>query len=102
LIKEFWLAHRINHGRYEQVNAEIKKDFKIIAVKDIKKGGEILLDYNRNVLCLNCFEENCFFDNIFMDCYCGDARKWGEATSIVSFVPDIFASNAIIKVKLVV
>ncbi len=30
------------------------------------------------------------------------ARKWGEATSIVPFVTDIFASNAIIKVELVV
>ncbi len=25
-IKEFWLAHRINHWMYEQVNAEIKTD----------------------------------------------------------------------------
>ncbi len=30
------------------------------------------------------------------------ARKWGEATSIVPFVTDIFALNAITKVKLVI
>ena len=79
LLKEFWLAHRINHGMYEQVNADIRTDYKIIAVKDIKKGEEIFLDYNRDVLCLNCYEENCFVNNTIMDCHCSDCKEMGRS-----------------------
>jgi hypothetical protein len=33
LIREYWLAHRINHGRNDTINVSIGKDYKISIVK---------------------------------------------------------------------
>jgi hypothetical protein len=61
LIREYWLALRINHGMFEDTNVEITNVYKVITTKKIYKGEEIILDYNRDVLCSHCDVENCFF-----------------------------------------
>jgi hypothetical protein len=45
-IWEYWLAHRINHGRNDTINVTIGKDYKVIATRKICKGEELFLDYN--------------------------------------------------------
>jgi hypothetical protein len=37
LIQEYWLAQRINHGHFEQVDVVITKDYKISAKRKIFK-----------------------------------------------------------------
>jgi hypothetical protein len=75
LIQEYWLAHRINHGRYEQVNVAITGDYKISALRTINKGEELFLDYNRDILCSHCNEESCFKHNMLVIGVCSDCKK---------------------------
>jgi hypothetical protein len=62
-IKKYWLAHKINHGHFKQVNTVFTKDYKISARRQIFKGEELFLDSNRNILCSNFNKENCFSEN---------------------------------------
>jgi hypothetical protein len=59
LIQVYWLAHRINHGCFEQVNFVTTKDYKISVKGKIFKDEELFLDYNIDVLCSHCNKENC-------------------------------------------
>ncbi len=57
LREEFWFAHRMQHGSGAAVNIKIKSDYTLIALRKIRKGEELLFDYNRDVLCLTCKTE---------------------------------------------
>jgi hypothetical protein len=79
LIREYWLAHRINHGRNDTINVAIGKDYKVIATRKILKGEELFLDYNRDVFCSNCHVESCFANNVITNTLCSECNKVQES-----------------------
>jgi hypothetical protein len=85
LREEFWFAHRIQHGSGVAVNIKIKSDYTLSALRKIRKGEELLFDYNRDVLCLTCKTEtrlcNKFGTASELCSECNMKRKHGKSCS---------------------
>lgn len=82
LEEEFWFAHRIQHGSGPRSNVKIKENYSLIALRDLRVGEELYLDYNRNINCPSCMKETGFCDALdysFYLCYeCYKKRKNGK------------------------
>ena len=82
LKEEFWFAHRIQHGSGPAANVKIKNNYSLIALRDLRVGEELFLDYNRNINCPSCNKETGFcdaFDFSMYLCYeCYKKKKKGK------------------------
>jgi hypothetical protein len=97
LIWEYWLAHRINHGRNDTINVAIGKDYKVIATRKIYKGEELFLDYNRDVYCCNCHVESCFVHNDITNTLCSECNKVEESNKHCEICVRYICSNCYYK-----
>ncbi len=82
LKEEFWFAHRIQHGSGPAANVKIKENYSLIALRDLRIGEELFLDYNRNMNCPICNKETGFCDALDLSMYlcyeCYKKKKKGK------------------------
>ena len=86
LKKEFWFAHRIQHGSGQAANVKIKENYSLIALRDLRIGEELFFDYNRNINCPSCNKETGFCDNLEHSMYlCYDCYKTTKEGKICQY-----------------